>query len=84
MKDAYSRTVPLAIPFEIKRANGGVEDAQVQLAVFHASAFAFLAENGVKPVEMLPMVSWAIIGHEWKPSISVSYTHLTLPTKRIV
>jgi len=65
MADAFSRTVPLAMPLEIERARGDGEEARLQLAVFHASSLAFLDSYQANDWDLFPMPSWTVIGHEW-------------------
>ena len=59
MKDAYTSTVAVAHPVEIKAAHGDAEEAQLQLAVFNASAIKFLS------MDSLPMLGWTVLGHKW-------------------
>lgn len=73
MKDAYSSTVALAHPVEIKAANGNAEEAQLQLAVFHASASVFLQR-----VPQPPMLGWTVIGHKWTLFIAWTTTSGTV------
>ena len=54
MKDAYTSTIPVTHPVEVKAAHGDAEEAQLQLAVFNTSAIKFLS------IESLPM-----LGHKW-------------------
>ena len=68
MKDAYTSTVTLAHPVETKAANGDREEAQLQLAVFHASALQFLPYD--RPP---PMVGWTVLGHKW--TLFVAYAN---------
>ncbi|KAG8622914.1 hypothetical protein KVT40_009231 [Elsinoe batatas] len=78
MNDSFTQTLPLFAPIEVKRQGGSSEDAEVQLAVWQASAIrhklGFLTgdvfcmdqiDNG-----LAPQISWTIIGHDWTPYLS--------------
>ena len=72
MSDSFTRTVPVAHPIEVKTAGGNAEEAQLQLAVFHAATLSFLAsldpgstEPNQDSLELQPSLGWAVVGHAW-------------------
>ena len=77
MSDSFTRTVPVAHPIEVKTAGGNAEEAQLQLAVFHAATLSFLAglnASSVGPtpdgLELQPSLGWAVVGHTWSVYIA--------------
>ena len=77
MSDSFTRTVPVAHPVEVKTAGGNAEEAQLQLAVFHAATLSFLAslnagsvESTSDNLELQPSLGWAVVGHTWSVYIA--------------
>lgn len=72
MSDAFTSTVPIIHPMEVKAASGNAEEAQLQVAVFHAATLSFLSDIGSganardkDTSRMPPTLGWTVIGHTW-------------------
>ncbi|GAB7356538.1 hypothetical protein MBLNU459_g7280t1 [Dothideomycetes sp. NU459] len=74
MSDTYTSTVPLVGAVEIKKYGGNVQEAEVQLGIWHAAALnhqhtTFVRPDGKHPT-CPPQIGWTIIGHSWNVYIS--------------
>lgn len=67
MADAFTSTVPVALPIEVKRAGGDMEEAEVQLAVALGSALQFQASQ---QNARLPHLGLTVVGHDWRVYIA--------------
>lgn len=57
---------------EIEASGGNQGEARLQLATFHAAAllklknFFFARSKPSEPHDIPPLLSWTVVGHEWR------------------
>lgn len=72
MTDAHTKRLAMASGAEVKPAHGNSVEALAQLATWLASGFTKIrelsleAEKRVVIVDLLPMIGWTVVGHEWR------------------
>jgi hypothetical protein len=74
LTDAYTGTLLVTYAFEGKQSGGNIDEARLQLAIFHLAAlqrlkslFQYAAQStNVALADIPPMVGWTMVGYEWK------------------
>ncbi|TKX25036.1 hypothetical protein C1H76_2692 [Elsinoe australis] len=78
MSDTYTQLLPLFCPIEVKRRGGNSEEAELQLAIWQASALRHRCIKYNEPLKTaqltpylgVPQISWTVVGHTWTPHLS--------------